>query len=70
MMPGIFIDCAMCGGTGEIEPGNGCAMCCTTGCIPWESLRSDQKDFAIASGRRPWRAVMQRVPVDLKELDQ
>jgi hypothetical protein len=47
----VFVDCAACGGTGELMPGNGCAVCCTQGFIPWASLRPEGQQAALAAGR-------------------
>lgn len=58
----VFVDCGACGGTGQLAPGNGCAVCCCQGFIPWESLRPDGQEMARAAGRLPWR--FERVPVE------
>jgi hypothetical protein len=60
----LFVDCAACGGTGELQPGNGCACCCMQGFIPWDSLRPEGQQAALTAGRLPWR--FERVPVELE----
>ena len=37
-----YVDCPACKGTGELQPGNGCAVCCTTGILPREAFNRGQ----------------------------
>jgi hypothetical protein len=65
-----FVDCQACGGTGEIgePPGNGCAICLTTGYLPWNSFRRDRQTGLVDRGIRPWYFV--RTPVSDVELGE